>query len=367
MAYTFTLLGLPNSGKSSIVHCLTTDSGPIISEHAGTTVDFIKYPIKGIPQVYIADTAGYHQQFLEENKKKLEDSDFFLFVVDGADRIGEHHKLFLKNLRKMFPEKIKNALLIINKIDKVKKHGLDYSEIMSLGFSEYREISAMAKLNIKELLKYMESNIHVKELQMLEEEEEIPVVPMLIPKICILGKTNVGKSTLMNLLSCEEISIVKSTMNTTVDPVNNLIKIREKKLILQDTAGFSTEQKFRYEGLVLKRTKKALEECDIALIVTDEERGITNTDMALFGLCKRYKKGFIIVINKWDLASGDMDTYLRGRFYQHELLDVEPISCKTSYGIKNLKKKILELAGYCNSKIETSRLNNWCQKYLNLL
>lgn len=354
----FLVLGLPNSGKSSIINCLT-ESTPIISDVAGTTVDFINYPLLKIPNTFIVDTAGYTKNFVLKNKDKIQMYDNFIFVVDGANPITNEHQIFLDQLRKYFPQQLQNSLLIINKIDKLKKTSVDYDILNVYNFENILEMSAINKSGVLGLINYIKNKISIKE----ENDDEIPEI--IKPKIAILGKTNVGKSTLMNLLAQDNISVVQDSINTTVDPISHDIVLNKKLITLQDTAGFSTEQKIRYDGMVFKRTMEILKESNIVIIMTDHERGITNTDMNLMGLCKRLHKAFIVVINKWDQDKDHVGQYLNGKFFNHELLKVEAISCKTGYGIHHLKKNINEIIHFFNYKIETRELNNWVQKYLN--
>jgi GTP-binding protein len=350
---TFLVIGLPNGGKSSIINCLT-ESTPIISDTPGTTVDFIPYPIVKIPGAFVVDTAGYTKDFVQQNKEKMAQFNHFIFVVDGAAPVVDDHTIFINNLRKIFPEKMANGLLILNKIDKTRKTPLNYDILDLYNFKNILEMSAMTKSGVIELINYIRERLVVE-----EPSEEVK------PKIAILGKTNVGKSTLMNLLSKNNISVVKDSVNTTVDPIDFDINLDGKSITLQDTAGFSTDQKIKFDGMVFKRTMEVLKNCNIAIIMTDHERGITNTDMTLMGLCKRNNKAFIVVINKWDQSDKDIGPYLHGKFFNHEMLQAEKMSCTTNFGIGNLKKKIKEIVGYFNKKIETRVLNEWVHNYLN--
>ena len=249
-----------------------------------------------------------------------------------------------------------DALLIINKIDRAKKTPINYDILDLYNFNNILEMSAMSKAGVLALVNYLKEKI-IKE----EEEETVEIKP----KIAILGKTNVGKSTLMNLLCQNNISVVKDSINTTLDPIEHDIVLSGKSITLQDTAGFSTEQKIRFDGMVFKRTMEILKECNIVIIMSDHERGVTNTDMTLMGLCKRFNKAFIVVINKWDQSDKDIGPYLQGKFFNHDRLQVEKISCLNNFGIGHLKRKIKEIVGYFNHKIETRALNNWVHNYLN--
>ncbi len=353
---TFLVIGLPNSGKSSIINCLT-ESTPIISDVAGTTVDFIPYPLLKIPGAFLVDTAGYTKKFVEINKEKIQRYNHFIFVVDSSMAVTDEHTIFINDLRKNFPEKMKEALLILNKIDRARKNSINYDILDLFNFSHILEMSAMNKSGVTQLVTYL------REKMIVEPEEENTVV--VKPKIAILGKTNVGKSTLMNLLSKNNISVVKDSINTTVDPIEHDIALDGKSITLQDTAGFSTDQKIKFDGLVFKRTMEVLKGCNIVIIMSDYERGVTNTDMALMGLCKRFNKAFIIVINKWDKADKHVGPYLEGKFFNHEILQVEKMSCASGFGLKNLKHKIKEIIGYFNHRIETRDLNHWVHNYLN--
>ena len=356
---TFLVIGLPNSGKSSIINCLT-ESTPIISDVAGTTVDFIPYPILKIPGAFIVDTAGYTKKFVQSNKEKMQRYNHFIFVVDGAAPVTDDHTIFINDLRKTFPEKMTDALLILNKIDRSRQTPINYDILDLFNFKNVLEMSAMNKAGVTELVKYL------REKMIIEKADEDDAAPVVVkPKIAILGKTNVGKSTLMNLLCKNNISVVKESINTTLDPIEHDIYFEGKSITLQDTAGFSTDQKIKFDGMVFKRTLEVLKNCNIVIIMTDYERGITNTDMTLMGLCKRFNKAFIVVINKWDMADKHVGPYLEGKFFNHEMLQVEKMSCETGFGVKNLKYKIKEIIGYFNSRIETRELNHWVHNYLN--
>ncbi len=302
MNYTVAIVGRPNVGKSTLFNRLTESSDAIVEPTAGVTRDR-KYGISswGNKSFIVIDTGGvitdsddqFEKDINQQVMLAVEEADLILFVVDARDGLTEWDRNAAKLLRKAN----KKILLIANKVDTSDKESLA-SEFYELGIGEQIvPISANNGYGTGELL-----DIMVQDIEEDEENEDSE-----LPRIAIVGRPNVGKSTLINTLLGENRTIVSDVAGTTRDSVDTEYNAFGKSLILVDTAGLKKRKALEndiefYSNI---RTIKAIREADVCMLLMDATEGVTKQDLTIFGEITEANKGVVILVNKWDLYEKD--------------------------------------------------------------
>lgn len=302
MNYTVAIVGRPNVGKSTLFNRLTESSDAIVEPTAGVTRDR-KYGESswGNKNFIVIDTGGVitdsEDQFEKDINQQVmlavEEADLILFVVDARDGLTEWDK----NAAKLLRRANKKIILLANKVDTSDKEILA-TEFYELGIGEQIvPISANNGYGTGELL-----DIIAQDIPSEEEEEKSD-----LPRIAIVGRPNVGKSTLINTLLGENRSIVSDVAGTTRDSVDTDYNAFGKSLVLVDTAGLkkrkALENDIEYYSNI--RTIKAIREADVCLLLMDATEGVTKQDLAIFGEITEANKGIVILVNKWDLYEKD--------------------------------------------------------------
>lgn len=306
------IVGRPNVGKSTLFNRLTESRNAIVDEQAGVTRDrtYGKGDWNG-KKYSVIDTGGYiigsEDVFEGEIRKQveiaLEEANIILFVVDVKNGIIDTDETVASMLRKTR----KPVFLVVNKVD---NHALrdDAMEFYSLGLGEIYCISSINGSGTGELL---------DEMVKLMNDEEQPDETAL-PKFAIVGRPNVGKSSLTNALLGTERNIVTDIAGTTRDAIHSHYKAFDKEFILVDTAGIRRKNKVE-EGLEfysVMRSIRAIEDCDVCILMLDATLGIESQDMNIFSLAQKNRKGIVILVNKWDLVEKDTSTINK---YEHEI------------------------------------------------
>ncbi len=373
------LVGRPNVGKSSIYNRILGKKQAITTDIPGTTRDWNEEIVAIDGKTFnIADTAGMEKHAKEELKKKVKDQfdlniesvDLIFFVVDASTGITAEDQSIAGYLRKLG----KPVSLIVNKTDLAKNQS-EISEFYKLGFGEATKVSAKRKDGVDEMLN------QILEKSNAAETGETQVAKI---KVSILGRPNAGKSSFLNKLIDEEKFIVSETPGTTRDVNSTEITYIDNEIIFLDTAGLRRRGKIgkapgkNREGVVERfsadRTRKALEESDIAILIIDAADGITSQDMHVAGFIKDAGKGVIIVVNKWDLASegfhhgfNEVASFTRLARHKFEFLPYAPLIFVSSQTGKNVQKVldlILEIKEKREQRIPTAELNNFLNKIL---
>jgi GTP-binding protein len=353
------IVGRPNVGKSTLFNRLTDSREAIVDEVSGVTRDR-NYGVShwnGI-DFSVIDTGGYVQNsddiFEEEINKQvllaIEESDLILFMVDVTCGIHELDSSVASMLRRVD----KKILLVVNKVDNGERL-LDANEFYNLGLGDYFPLSSMNGSGTGELLDEVVKNLPMEE----------PQVSPDLPRIAIVGRPNVGKSSLVNSLLGEERNIVTPVAGTTRDSIYTRYNKFQHDFLLVDTAGLRKKGKVSedIEFYSVMRAVKTIENSDICLLLIDATRGIEAQDLNIMSLIQKNNKGMIILVNKWDLIEKDSKTTI---LFENDIK--EKTAPFTDYPIlfisainKQRIHKVLELIEQVNQnrnrKISTSELN----------
>jgi GTPase len=297
MANIVAIVGRPNVGKSTLFNRLTESRKAIVDEIAGVTRDrhYGKTEWNG-REFTLIDTGGYirgsEDVFEDEIRKQIEiainESNVIIFVVDVTMGIVDLDKEVANMLRKSQ----KKIFLLVNKVDNNQRIA-EAAEFYGLGLGELYCVSAISGSGTGDLLDDV-----VKALDDSPASEELD-----IPKFAIVGRPNVGKSSLTNALLGEERNIVTPIAGTTRDSINARYKAYGHDFLLIDTAGIRKKSKVHedLEFYSVMRSIRAIEDCDVCLLMIDAETGIEAQDLNIFHLAEKNRKGVVILVNKWDL------------------------------------------------------------------
>lgn len=301
------IVGRPNVGKSTLFNRLMGEFKAIVDDFSGVTRDrhYGKAEWQNREFVLI-DTGGYvhnstdifETAIRDQVKIAIDEADVILFMVDVQTGITDLDAAFANLLRRSK----KPTLVVVNKCDTFEKEHDSY-EFYSLGFDKLFCISSGSGSGTGDLLDEIVSLIPPEDLVITEDAEEIP-------KIAVVGRPNVGKSSLVNALLGEERNIVTEIAGTTRDTINSHYKFYGKEFLLVDTAGIRRKKKVNedIEFYSVMRSLRALENCDIAILVLDAQLGLDQQDLNLVGLAVKNGKGLVILVNKWDLMAKETNT-----------------------------------------------------------
>ncbi|RVY44931.1 ribosome biogenesis GTPase Der [Helicobacter pylori] len=372
---TIAILGQPNVGKSSLFNRLARERIAITSDFAGTTRDINKRKIAlNGHEVELLDTGGMAKDALLSkeikalNLKAAQMSDLILYVVDGKSIPSDED---IKLFREVFKTN-SNCFLVINKIDNDKEKERAYAfssfgipKSFNISVSHNRGISALidAVLNALNLNQIMEQDLDADILESLENnapEEETKEEEII--QVGIIGRVNVGKSSLLNALTKKERSLVSSMAGTTIDPIDETILIGDQKICFVDTAGIRHRGKILgIEKYALERTQKALEKSHIALLVLDVSAPFVELDEKISSLADKHSLGIILILNKWDIRYAPYEEIMATLKRKFRFLEYAPVittSCLKARHIDEIKHKIIEVYECFSKRIPTSLLNS---------
>jgi GTP-binding protein len=356
------IVGRPNVGKSTLFNRLTESSRAIVKEVSGVTRDRIygRGEWNGIP-FSVIDTGGYvhgsDDIFEGEIRKQveiaIEEATVILFVVDVTTGIVDLDETVAEMLRKSN----KKVLVIGNKVDSNDRIGLS-SEFWSFGLGEVFDLSAANGHGTGEILdeavKYFE-----KEDPRGEEEDALP-------KIAVIGKPNVGKSSFINALTGEDRNIVTNISGTTRDSIDTRFKAFGFDFMLIDTAGIRKKSKVNedIEYYSVLRSVRTIENADVCIFMIDATEGIQKQDLTIYYMAEKNHKGVVVLVNKWDLVEKDTMTAVEYERKLKEQLapfnDVAVVftSAITKQRIHKALEKAMETYENRIRKISTSELND---------
>ncbi|WP_187882489.1 ribosome biogenesis GTPase Der [Helicobacter pylori] len=373
---TIAILGQPNVGKSSLFNRLARERIAITSDFAGTTRDINKRKIAlNGHEVELLDTGGMAKDALLSkeikalNLKAAQMSDLILYVVDGKSIPSDEDIKLFREVFKINP----NCFLVINKIDNDKEKERAYAfssfgmpKSFNISVSHNRGISALvdAILNALNLNQIIEQDLDADILESLEtpnnaleENKEEEII-----QVGIIGRVNVGKSSLLNALTKKERSLVSSVAGTTIDPIDETILIGDQKICFVDTAGIRHRGKILgIEKYALERTQKALEKSHIVLLVLDVSAPFVELDEKISSLADKHSLGIILILNKWDIRYAPYEEIMATLKRKFRFLEYAPVittSCLKARHIDEIKHKIIEVYECFSKRIPTSLLNS---------
>ncbi|GAA8950169.1 ribosome biogenesis GTPase Der [Helicobacter pylori] len=371
---TIAILGQPNVGKSSLFNRLARERIAITSDFAGTTRDINKRKIAlNGHEVELLDTGGMAKDALLSkeikalNLKAAQMSDLILYVVDGKSIPSDEDIKLFREVFKINP----NCFLVINKIDNDKEKERAYAfssfgmpKSFNISVSHNRGISTLidAILNALNLNQIIEQDLDADILESLENNASEEETKEEVIQVGIIGRVNVGKSSLLNALTKKERSLVSSVAGTTIDPIDETILIGDQKICFVDTAGIRHRGKILgIEKYALERTQKALEKSHIALLVLDVSAPFVELDEKISSLADKHSLGIILILNKWDIRYAPYEEImvtLKRKFRFLEYAPVITTSCLKVRHIDEIKHKIIEVYECFSKRIPTSLLNS---------
>jgi len=378
------ILGKPNVGKSSFFNRVLRKRDAIVSDKVGTTRDIKKRVVSlddDLEDIVLLDTGGLESrdELFDKVKQKALDvakeADLILYMVDARTVPDEEEIKYFRTLQKLK----KPIILIVNKVDNDKLMEGVYN-FYELGADEVYPISIAHNRGIGKLIERIKEFVPKKQkfIEATSIEEDIPLEDLFSDeetenleelkeiKVAIVGRVNVGKSSLLNALVGEERAIVSDVDGTTIDPIDETIYYNGYHITFVDTAGIRRRGKIKdIEKYALMRTEKVLKEADVAILVLDAKNGIVELDEKIGGLIQKHKNACIIVGNKWDEAKMDYKKFEQEVKERFKFLDYAPfmvVSAKTKRNIDKLKEKIVYVYGNYTKRIPTSRLNEWIKE-----
>jgi GTP-binding protein len=387
------LIGQPNVGKSSLFNRIAKKRVAIVSDIAGTTRDIRRREIKIFDkEALMLDTGGIDEtnDAIFSNVKRMaiesaKEADIVLYMVDGKKIPDDTDKDLFYELQALG----KNLALVVNKIDNDKElerlwdfysFGIDEENLFGISVSHNRGTVRLfdwlyeqlpeneSKESVEAVLDENDESYSNFENSELVEEENIEKeeIEQDHIKISIIGRPNVGKSSILNALIGEERSVVSPIAGTTIDPVDETYKYLDKTITFVDTAGLRRRGKILgIEKYALMRTEDMLKQSNLALVVLDASEPISDQDEKISGMVDKFGLGTIIVLNKWD---ENMDTYeklveeIRKRFRFLYYAPIIAVSAKTGRNIDKLRDKIVTIYENYNKRMSTSVINELIRK-----
>lgn len=351
------IVGRPNVGKSTLFNKIVGKKVAIIEDVPGVTRDrlYQEASYNG-KKFFLIDTGGIdvsNQSFNAEIKIQaeiaIEEADIILFVVDGKEGLT-HNDLVVRDILRKSNKKV---IVAINKID-VKESKDNLYDFYELGFDTYIPISSIHNTGYVELLDTITMDFHENDSN--DDDERL--------KLSIIGRPNVGKSSLMNALLNEERVVVSNIAGTTRDSIDSILKYQKEEYILIDTAGMRKKGRVfeSIEKYSLLRSMRAIDRSDVCLVVINAEEGITEHDKHIAGYAIEKGKGIIFVVNKWDMVKDttiqDFKKLMRAEFQFAPYAPIVVLSALTKKRIHTLMPEVIKVSENIKKEIKTSVLND---------
>lgn len=353
------IVGRPNVGKSTLFNRLTEGRDAIVHETSGVTRDrhYGKSIWNGV-EFSVIDTGGYSEGsgdiFEDEIKRQVmlavEEADSIIFMVDVTEGIHALDEIIADMLRRHK----KQVFLVVNKVDNTPR-SWEADNFHALGIERLYKVSSVSGSGTGDLLDDVVKTFTKKSL------DELPD----IPRFAVVGRPNVGKSTLINTLLGEERNIVTAVPGTTRDSIYTEYNKFNHNFFLVDTAGIRKKSKVfeNIEFYSVMRSIRAIESSDVCMLMIDGTAGMEAQDMAIFSIIRKNNKGLVILVNKWDLVEKDSNTardyekVIRERMAPFRDVPVLFISAMHKQRVHKILEVSMEVYNNRIKKIPTSRLN----------
>ena len=355
------IVGRPNVGKSTLFNALAGEKISIVKYTPGVTRDRIYADVNWLDKSFtLIDTGGIEpdsrdiilSQMREQAQIAIDTADVIIFITDVRQGLVDSDAKVADMLRRSG----KPVILVVNKVDNFDKFIMDTYEFYNLGIGEPVPVSATGKLGIGDMLEKVVE--HFDEDAEDGEEEDIP-------KIAVVGKPNVGKSSLINKLIGESRVIVSDIAGTTRDAIDTKVEWKDKEYIFIDTAGLRRKSKIKeeLERYSIIRTVTAVERADVVVMMIDATEGVTEQDAKIAGIAHERGKGIIIAVNKWDAIEKNDKTIYKFTNKVREVLSYMPyaeiifISAETGQRIPKLFETIDMVLENQTLRVQTGVLN----------
>lgn len=355
------IVGRPNVGKSTLFNALAGEQISIVKDTPGVTRDRIYADVSWLNYNFtLIDTGGIEpdskdiilSQMREQAEIAIATADVIMFMTDVKQGLVDSDSKVADMLRKSG----KPVVLVVNKVDSFQKMMADVYEFYNLGIGDPHPISSVGKLGLGDMLDEVVS--HFRENDLTDEEDERP-------RIAIVGKPNVGKSSIINKLIGENRVIVSNIAGTTRDAIDTEVKYNGKEYVFIDTAGLRRKSKIKeeLERYSIIRTVTAVERADVVLVVIDATEGVTEQDAKIAGIAHERGKGIIVVVNKWDAIEKNDKTIYEHTQRIRDILSFMPyaeimfVSAQTGQRLVKLYDMIDMVIENQSMRIQTGILN----------
>jgi GTP-binding protein len=362
------IIGRPNVGKSTLFNRLTESRRAIVDEVAGVTRDRIYGSAEWNGREFtVVDTGGFAQGsedvFEDEIRKQIElaikEANVLLFLVDVSDGVLEWDKEVANLVRRSK----KPYVLVVNKVDNHKRQDMA-TEFYEFGLGEYFCISSANGFGTGEMLDALVEKLPEE----VKEDEDL----LGLPRLTIIGRPNVGKSSFLNALIGEERNIVTDIAGTTRDAIHTRYNRFGFDFFLVDTAGVRKKSRVNedLEFYSVMRSLKALENSDVCFIMIDATQGFDAQDVNLFQLCIKNRKGIVILVNKWDLVEKDTHSVkeytelIKEKIAPFKDVPILFISALTKQRIHQALEEAVEVYNNRERRIPTHKLNETMLPYI---
>ncbi len=355
------IVGRPNVGKSTLFNTLAGERISIVDDKPGVTRDRIYADCTWLDKNFtLIDTGGIEpdsddvilKQMREQAEIAMETADVIIFLTDVHDGLVDSDRRVADMLRRSN----KPVVLCVNKVDNFKKYANDVYEFYNLGIGDPFPVSASEQLGLGDLLDEVCS--HFKNSAGTEEEDDRP-------KVAIVGKPNVGKSSIVNRMSGHNRVIVSDIAGTTRDAIDTVVHFNKKEYVLIDTAGLRRKSKIKedIERYSIIRAVAAVERANVVILVIDATEGVTEQDAKIAGIAHERNKGLLILVNKWDLVEKNNKTMQEHTKKIREVLsfadyaEILFVSAESGQRLSSIFTKIDTIIENCMLRISTGVLN----------
>ena len=359
------IVGRPNVGKSTLFNAITRTRRSIVGDEPGITRDRIRGEAEYLGRPFaLIDTGGIIQndselipsEILKQARVALDRAAQIIFLIDGRTEITGADRDLAKMLRQIG----KPVTLAVNKIDSTSREDLTH-EFHSLGFKNLFPVSAEHRIGLDDLLEHVTAGFEKS------VESQTPTVERLPIKVAIIGRPNVGKSTLLNALVHEERAIVSPVAGTTRDAVDESVIHNGVEFVFVDTAGIRRKGKTKAmaEKLSVVMARRHIRMANVVLLVLDASEGVVGLDATIAGYAHEEGRALILCINKWDVSKEkNKRTFTENMRDELKFLDYAPaafISAKTGAGVDRLFGMIRDAFTSASKRVTTAELNRFVE------